>query len=675
MCILALGLNGQVTDTTAVEDTMKYVKGPPKPEIGIGMGMLSVFGDIKDFEYGNPMVSRVAFEVIAKQRLNDWLGFQFHAMHGKIGINENSFSRNLNFQSKVTTGGISLVYEFDNLLPEDRKVSPFITAGFEAIEFHSKTDLYDAFGNKYHYWSDGSIRNIDENASNASEAVRIYRDYVYETDMREMNIDSFGKYPERTWGIPLSAGISFHLNKRMNFHFKSVLHIAFSDLIDNVTDQSGGSRIGDIPGNKRSDWLMYNGVTLTYDFTREVPERPEGGSGIDPLLAYDQDDFDGDGIIDWFDKCPQTPEGVEVDENGCPFDGDKDGVPNHGDEELETPDSLEVTPTGVGLTDEMIYDQYMTFNDSTGMYGVERVERKFSNAQKRHKMPKKRYVVKVGEYEGAIDDDMVDLLLSLPDVEMMTVRNKTIFTVGNYDNLPDAIKRKVQLNKDGIAAATVMVNDGTGDLKEVGDKQNDVVIEDPVTPATSDEPLFRVQIGAYSRKRSVNSFGEEGVLEIKSGGLYKYMTGSFKTFEDAKKHQDELRKNNYKDAFVVAYKGGDRVKLKSVGVNTSRNENIPERPEEEVDANKIRVMVQIGAYKNQLPTEVLSKFIKLENVDQKTLEGGLTRYTAGSFTSMKEAEAYLKKVREEVGLPAAFLIASHDGEPMSLEEAKKYLSE
>ena len=83
MCILALGLNGQVTDTTAVEDTMKYVKGPPKPEIGIGSGMLAVFGDVKDFEYGNPMVSRVAFEVIARQRLNDWLGFQFHAMHGR----------------------------------------------------------------------------------------------------------------------------------------------------------------------------------------------------------------------------------------------------------------------------------------------------------------------------------------------------------------------------------------------------------------------------------------------------------------------------------------------------------------------------------------------------------------------------------------------------------------
>jgi OOP family OmpA-OmpF porin len=37
-------------------------------------------------------------------------------------------------------------------------------------------------------------------------------------------------------------------------------------------------------------------------------------------------DSDGDGVIDPNDKCPDTPAGAKVDENGCELDGDKDGV-------------------------------------------------------------------------------------------------------------------------------------------------------------------------------------------------------------------------------------------------------------------------------------------------------------------------------------------------------------
>lgn len=37
-------------------------------------------------------------------------------------------------------------------------------------------------------------------------------------------------------------------------------------------------------------------------------------------------DADGDGVIDRFDKCPNTPLGATVDQNGCPSDEDGDGV-------------------------------------------------------------------------------------------------------------------------------------------------------------------------------------------------------------------------------------------------------------------------------------------------------------------------------------------------------------
>ena len=40
-------------------------------------------------------------------------------------------------------------------------------------------------------------------------------------------------------------------------------------------------------------------------------------------------DFDHDGVPDYRDKCSLTPEGVKVDENGCPLDSDHDGVPDY----------------------------------------------------------------------------------------------------------------------------------------------------------------------------------------------------------------------------------------------------------------------------------------------------------------------------------------------------------
>ncbi len=45
-----------------------------------------------------------------------------------------------------------------------------------------------------------------------------------------------------------------------------------------------------------------------------------------------QPDADIDGVSDKKDKCPATPTGVAVDENGCPLDRDKDGVADYIDQ-------------------------------------------------------------------------------------------------------------------------------------------------------------------------------------------------------------------------------------------------------------------------------------------------------------------------------------------------------
>ncbi len=57
-------------------------------------------------------------------------------------------------------------------------------------------------------------------------------------------------------------------------------------------------------------------------------------------------DSDGDGIPDYFDKCPQTPENVRVNRYGCPIDSDRDGIPDYLDHCPETPMGIRVNQQG-----------------------------------------------------------------------------------------------------------------------------------------------------------------------------------------------------------------------------------------------------------------------------------------------------------------------------------------
>ncbi len=60
-------------------------------------------------------------------------------------------------------------------------------------------------------------------------------------------------------------------------------------------------------------------------------------------------DSDHDGVLDIHDQCPDTPEGVLVDEMGCPLDTDGDGVYDYLDECPGTPAGVAVDAKGCPL--------------------------------------------------------------------------------------------------------------------------------------------------------------------------------------------------------------------------------------------------------------------------------------------------------------------------------------
>src|SRR5436190_8977047 len=112
-----------------------------RPTIGLGAGMFAFYGDVgNNHDDYSALLARVAYELRASVPLTPWLEGSLYALHGRLGVNERSLTRNLNFDSRVTMGGIQFRYNFLQLLNPRHEVEPYISLGFESVEFLTKTD-------------------------------------------------------------------------------------------------------------------------------------------------------------------------------------------------------------------------------------------------------------------------------------------------------------------------------------------------------------------------------------------------------------------------------------------------------------------------------------------------------------------------------------------------------
>ena len=78
-----------------------------------------------------------------------------------------------------------------------------------------------------------------------------------------------------------------------------------------------------------------------------------GVGGSSAANCGEEADSDGDGVPDSRDRCPNTPKGVAVDENGCPLDSDGDGVPDYRDKCPGTPKGAKVDKHGCEIMADM----------------------------------------------------------------------------------------------------------------------------------------------------------------------------------------------------------------------------------------------------------------------------------------------------------------------------------
>ncbi len=340
-----------------------------KPVVGFGAGVLNYFGDVKN-NYYTPTLGTLGYKVNLATYVDNshFIKANFYFIGGKLTGNKRSvddLTRNFNFQTDIYAFGVNLNYDFDHLYKKRYGlVQPFIAIGFETVIFNSKTDLYGSYFNTetgtletdvlYHYWSDGTIRNLEELPVNMYNSKLMQRDFVYETPIKTMDWGA-GDYPEYAFSVPLDIGLDMHISNRLTLRVANSFHYTFSDNIDHVSSKNTSGIIGD----DLTDWFNYTYVAIHLDLFSSAKtltmERLFRDIDYDYSVFYD--DEDNDGWPDGWDQCPGTPIGAKTDSTGCPIDSDGDDVPDYRDDEKFSRQGAFVDDRGVEITEDDLIAQ------------------------------------------------------------------------------------------------------------------------------------------------------------------------------------------------------------------------------------------------------------------------------------------------------------------------------
>lgn len=106
------------------------------------------------------------------------------------------------------------------------------------------------------------------------------------------------------------GGIKFALSDVVNLVFEAGIHDPMTDVYDGIDK---GTAPGWPGSDDSNDQFLQYSMGLTFNLGKKR-------------------DSDNDGVRDKDDLCPNTFEGLAVDESGCPIDTDKDGFPDYKDD-------------------------------------------------------------------------------------------------------------------------------------------------------------------------------------------------------------------------------------------------------------------------------------------------------------------------------------------------------
>ena len=537
-------------------------KKPFQPKFTLGSGIYTLTGDIQNEESGL-LKGKAGFNAGMKFDISDNIDLSFlflkTSFSGDNGLEE--------FSSDVDGFGLHLGYTVNQLFKQSR-LSPILSLGVQRL---------------------GVSTTIDNVKKERSSSIV----------------------------IPLGFGVRMDITDRLQFDIAMNFGMGMSDI-----DMSKATP-------DKADGYKSLNFAIHYDlFTTgkndNIPFDDSYYADVD-FAKLEAEDEDRDLVRDMDDYCPQTPSGVKVDENGCPLDDDKDGIPNYLDQQNNTPEGAIVDENGVKLTDDKYQSMYSDIEVASRKYAnfyneveIKRENYKtideyliakanafnkafYESQNNDSEVSELIYRVKIGEFKDGIPPKITNKLLSLDDLESITMDDDAvIYVVGSYATVDEAMSRLFALEEKGFED-TYIILDNNGNISDYVEPVPEPEIEEKVlvfsdeksdtTDMTNDsivkevekpinETTYRIQIGAFNKSLPEEIFANvDNVISFTGkDGLVRYTTGSFTEYKDAIDYQAQMKARGFDDAFIVTYKNGERIGL-DIAIKTENTNSAAEKKE------------------------------------------------------------------------------------------------
>ena len=317
-------LFAQTTDTTKV--ATDYVKPFSSDDafrtwsIGVSGGVLTpytIFGSNRKQDFTSPKAN-LGYGVYIKKQITPAVGIQADFLGGKLGASNsqvNSFGNTYDsYSTKLHyAASLSANVTVGNISWHDNKsaIQPYVTAGGGTMHY---TPVLTAGGTSTNFKTDngGSINEFYIPVGvgvkfNIAKGINL--DLGYQVNfVYSDNMDGFNYGANDDKFSYAHAGLEFALGK------KSKPQLAVHNPVSSM----------------RTEYMMENQNTknqLQAQIDAQKAQNDQLKADLattNANLAKFTADSDGDGVPDFYDKCPNTPAGTKVDGAGCPLPVAKD---------------------------------------------------------------------------------------------------------------------------------------------------------------------------------------------------------------------------------------------------------------------------------------------------------------------------------------------------------------
>ena len=154
-----------------------------------------------------------------------------------------------------------------------------------------------------------------------------------------------GKYSTSEIDYNGELGIRFGITDNLKFVLSGGINFSTSDNFDDITS------------GLKNDLFITTMAGFSFTLTSKKDDDNDGVEDSEDMCPNTPEgvivnefgcpiDSDGDGVADYLDECSKTPKNVVVDKKGCPVDTDKDGIADFADLCPETPAGIKVDDFG-----------------------------------------------------------------------------------------------------------------------------------------------------------------------------------------------------------------------------------------------------------------------------------------------------------------------------------------